>query len=205
MSVPVRPGQTIPLTFTMPDGDGAKFPRVRVYDFPANTEATGSPVSLAHVVNGLYVGSFAVPATGVFFTVNKQVFDDAGFITPTAGQDIQEDLLVVTEVPEIQIGVEIDQTVDPNKIQVHAWLEKSGLVVVTGLATGVMDIFDQAGATLLTGPVNVASPDAQGVFLFEVDDPGLPIGVTKAYVKVTMEENGAEIQGITSITFTRRS
>lgn len=73
------PGETIPLTVTLEDGDASQFPQARVYN-EAGTQV-GSSVNLTHVFGGTYLTTFTVPSSpagGQKYTANITVYSDAG-------------------------------------------------------------------------------------------------------------------------------
>lgn len=75
--MPVKPGNPIPLALQLLDEEIAAFPRVLLRD-AAGTPLGASPVSLAHLANGLYRDtSVVMPATDRVYA-QFQVFADAG-------------------------------------------------------------------------------------------------------------------------------
>lgn len=78
-SLDVNPGDAVPLSVQLWDRDTGKFVRARLYD-TTNTEIVGSPVTLTHVVDGLYTAAGPTMPNGNVSVVYN-VYDDALFAT----------------------------------------------------------------------------------------------------------------------------
>lgn len=93
MSARARLGDPIPVYLQLHTGDTVKFVRAHLRD-ASGTPLGGSPASLPHVANGMYVNlSFSMPNTP-FVTITYEVFDDAGFTVPSSFDGDGEDSYV---------------------------------------------------------------------------------------------------------------
>jgi hypothetical protein len=79
-------GAALPIAIQLYDCDSGKFPVATVRDVNGN-QIAGSPVSMAHVANGLYVASgLVMPISSTFVTVQVVVYDDSGHTQISANE-----------------------------------------------------------------------------------------------------------------------
>ena len=82
MGSAIKIGESIPLIYQLHDGDTTKFVRATVED-PDGNPIAGSPASMPHVSNGKYENNSLLMPDKRYVSVTYQVFDDAGFTTPS--------------------------------------------------------------------------------------------------------------------------
>ena len=83
--------EPVTLAVQLSDGDTGKFARVRIFDSAGSVHVT---LGTTHVSNGLYTNMHTFTTEG-FYTAVYQVFDDAGFVTPSSEFDIEAETIEV--------------------------------------------------------------------------------------------------------------
>lgn len=76
----LKPNDIIPLVLQLFDNATNKFVRAVVRD-NSGVQISGSPFTLAHQANGLYINGSALMPNKPFISVQYLVYDDAGFTT----------------------------------------------------------------------------------------------------------------------------
>ena len=102
-------GEKIRLELILWDGSETKYPRARLFD-RAGLELTGSPVSLVHLDDGLYVNEdITMPDEDV--TVLYRVFDDMAFTTVSDDHADSCELISLV-IANQEITDKLDQIID---------------------------------------------------------------------------------------------
>lgn len=85
MAVPVSSGNIVPLCVTLDATPGAtQYVRATLRDASTGTEVAGSPVAIPAVTSTFFLHtSFSMPDTVTYLKVQFELFDDAGFTTPS--------------------------------------------------------------------------------------------------------------------------
>lgn len=94
MSLLAAPGETIPLTLVLEDGNAGVFPEAKVHDEAGTLVAT---IHLTHVAGGLYRSTFIVPSAEKF-SVLYTVFIDALRTVPSIVYGRAKDV-IIADVP----------------------------------------------------------------------------------------------------------
>lgn len=76
-------GEDIPLTVQLEDQETGKYVRAKVLN-PSDLDISGSPVNMTHQSEGLYTATLTMPNVE-YVRIQYQVFDDAGYSTPSDG------------------------------------------------------------------------------------------------------------------------
>lgn len=106
-------------------------------------------------------------------------------------------------------GVSASLTFDAgaNTLRIQTWLDGPNGQDATQVENATVRLFDQAGAPLTT-LATTTTPDAQGVFAFNVPAPAFPVGEIETYLVVTIQKVGPPTRTYTDIagvTFSRTS
>jgi hypothetical protein len=150
-------GEAIPLQVQVGDGRTNLYPRAKLYDSSGSLLNT---LSLTHVDNGLYSILHTINSEG-FFTVAYELFEDAGFMTPSADYDIESELIEANS-DKTNILKIIGLTYDNSVLDGHFYDEEGFLLSVRvrnydSKANAIL-----AGATGLVNTWNIAATYSSG-------------------------------------------
>lgn len=160
-----------------------------------------APTVAASLKLGVYY--FDVPSS--FFATHGVGMYSALIEIPSLPQIKFETIQVRDELAKIEASVTLDP--QANLLRVNAWLMRDQGQDLTGLSNATMRLFRYDG-TALIALATTASPDAQGVFAFNVAAPALAVGETATYVDLTMDKAGPPVRTYRAkvgVTFSRTS
>jgi hypothetical protein len=115
---------------------------------------------------------------------------------------ISDEIYVLQPEGEAQASVTFDAAA--NTIRVNAWLMEDVGQKTTNLFSATLRLFDRTGVAL-TALLTQTTPDANGVFEFDVPAPAFVIGETETYFVLVLTTNNPTVvhQAIIGVTFSR--
>ncbi len=99
MTILANVGETVPITLVLEDGNTAQFPQAEIYDEAGG--ATPTTVSLTHVANGYYRGTYSVTSAEKQ-TIVFIVYSDAGHTTESSVYTRSTDVLISDAIWDAQ-------------------------------------------------------------------------------------------------------
>lgn len=188
MGITVKPGDSLPLSLLLFDGDEGKFPSAHVYkeDF---TPVAGSPFPLSHLAHGLYKNTSAqAPASAKVLTAVYVVYDNPERTQVSETHTRSEDKFVLQDIAPSQYLQKMSTTLRADGTQeVIVWAEKNGERFESAQNCTV-SVKDSLGVQKWTAQQE--SPNTDGVFRFT--NPIQALDNSNYYIVVSMNIEGRQ-------------
>lgn len=186
MTITVKPGEKLPLSLLLFDGDETKYPSAYLYgeDF---APVSGSPFPLTHLAHGLYKNN-AVTATGAqkLLTAVYVVFSDPARSQISETYTRSEDKFLVQDLDQYTQKMSTTLSADGTQ-EVIVWAERNG-ERLTSTGNCSLAVKDSLGIEKWAG--QLPAPNSDGVFRFR--NPILAVDNSNYYVVISMELGGRQ-------------
>jgi len=188
MGIVVKPGESLPLSLLLFDGNEGKFPSAHVYkeDF---TPLAGSPFPLSHLAHGLYKNTSVVaPTDARLLTAVYVVYDNPERTSVSETHTRSEDKFTVQDIAPTQYLQKMSTTLRADGTQeVIVWAEKNGERFPSAQNCSV-SVKDSQGVQKWAAAQD--NPNTDGVFRFT--NPIQALDNSNYYIVVSMNIEGRQ-------------